>query len=69
MGANQDIAESKQNIIAYRIYDFINVTNIEEGEVYERECQRIYEQVKYQWASEKKSQDKHLLEIQDFFDK
>lgn len=67
--ADQDVAESKQDIIAYRIYDFINVTNIEQGEEYEHEHQRIYELVKYQWASEKKSQNKRLPEIQDFFDK
>lgn len=67
--ADQGIAESKQDIIAYRIYDFTNVINIEEGEEYERERQRIYEQVKYQRASEKKGQDKRLSEIQNLFDK
>lgn len=63
----KDIAESKQDVIAYRVYDFTNVTNVEESTEHER--QRIYEQVKYQWASEIKGQDKRLPEIQNFFDK
>ena len=63
---SKDIVESRQDVIAYRVYDFTNVNNIDEST--ERERQRIYEQVKYQWASEKKGQDKRLPEIQNFFD-
>lgn len=49
---NKNIAESEHDVIAYRVYDFTNVTQIEESSEHER--QRIYEHAAHQWASEKR---------------